>query len=171
MKLKLREIIVFALLGSLMFLSKLVFEPLPNVHLLAVLTVVYTVCYRQKALYPIYLFVLLTGLYAGFNLWWAPYLYLWALLWGAAMLLPRSMPPGVAIPVYMLLCGLHGLLYGTMYAPAQALMYGLDLRGTLTWIAAGLPFDALHGVSNFCMGILVLPLTRALRVAEQGLRK
>ncbi|MBQ9428972.1 MAG: hypothetical protein IJU41_05440 [Clostridia bacterium] len=171
MKLKLREIIVFALLGSLMLLSKLVFEPLPNVHLLAVLTVVYTVCYRQKALYPIYLFVFLTGLYAGFNLWWIPYLYLWALLWGAAMLLPRSMPPGVAIPVYMLLCGLHGLLYGTMYAPAQALMYGLDLRGTLTWIAAGLPFDALHGVSNFCMGILVLPLTRALRAAEQGLRK
>ena len=168
MKLTLREAIVFSMLGSLMFLSKLLLEALPNVHLLAVLTVTYTVCYREKALYPIYLFVLLTGLYAGFNLWWIPHLYLWAVLFLATLFLPREMPPHIAAPVYMLLCGLHGLLYGTMYAPAQALMYGLDFHGMLAWIAAGLPFDAIHAVSNFCMGILVLPLTRALRAARRG---
>lgn len=170
MKLKLREVVLFAMLGSLMFLSKLLLEVLPNVHLLAVLTVAYTVCYRRQALYPIYLFVFLTGLYAGFNLWWIPYLYLWTLLWGATMLLPKSMHPRTAIPVYMLLCGLHGFLYGTLYAPAQALMFGLDFSGTLSWIVAGLPFDAVHGVSNFCMGVLVLPLVKALRMAARGAR-
>lgn len=162
-----RETVLFPMLGTLMFCSKLLLEWAPNIHLLAAFTIAFTLVYRKKALIPIYIFVLLTGLYGGFSPWWIPHLYLWALLWGATMLLPRRMPKKIAIPVYTLLATLHGLFYGALYAPAQALLFGLDFRGMLLWIAAGAPFDILHAVGNFAASLLILPLTELLRKLEK----
>ena len=146
-----------------MFCSKILMEFLPNIHLLGMFTMVFTLVFRQKALIPIYVYVLMNGLYAGFNLWWVPYLYIWTILWGVTMLLPKAMPTKIACVVYPVICCLHGLLYGTLYAPAQALMFGLDLRQTIAWIIAGLPWDAIHGVGNLVAGLLILPLTALLR--------
>ena len=158
--------IVFAMLGSLMFISKLVMEFLPNVHLLGALTMTYTLVYRSRALIPIYIYVFLNGLYAGFGLWWVPYLYLWTILWGITMLLPRKMPAKIAIPVYMVICALHGLAFGTMYAPFQALAFGLSFRQMLAWIATGFPWDVLHGVGNLVAGVLIYPLSFVLKKLE-----
>ena len=153
---------VFSMLGALMFISKMVMEFLPNMHLLGVLTIAYTLVYRYKALIPIYIYVLMNGVYAGFNFWWMPYLYIWTLLWGGAMLLPKRMPKWAKCAVYPVVCSLHGFLFGVLYAPAQALAYGLDFEGTIAWIAAGAPFDIIHGVSNFCVGLLIYPLSELL---------
>lgn len=163
MKLSIKEIATFGMLGALMYASKLLLEILPNVHLLGVFTIAMTVVYRKKALYPIYLYVFLNGLFSGFATWWIPYLYLWTLLWGAVMLLPKNISPKLAPLIYMVLCALHGFLFGTLYAPAQALLFGLDLKGMIAWIIAGLPWDAVHGISNFCCGILICPLISVLR--------
>ena len=159
---------VFSMFACLMFCSKLLLEWAPNIHLLAMLTVAITAVYRAKALIPIYVFVLLTGLYGGFSPWWVPYLYIWTLLWGVAMLLPhRRMKPAVSVPVYMVICGLHGILYGVLYAPAQALLFGLDFKGTLAWIAAGAAFDVMHCIGNLAAGTLTLPLIRLLTRLER----
>lgn len=166
MKLNVRELVTFALLGTLMFISKQVMEFLPNIHLLGVLTMVYTLVYSRKALYPIYVCVFLQGLLAGFHTWWIPHLYLWTVLWGVTMLLPRNLPRFAAVPIYALVCGLHGLLYGTLYAPAQALFFGLDFRGMLTWIAAGFTFDVIHAIGNLCLGLLIVPLVTLLKRLE-----
>lgn len=160
---RLFRLVIYAMLGALMFTSKLIMEALPNIHLLGMLTMVYTLVFRKEALIPIYVYIFLNGLYAGFDLWWVPYLYLWTLLWGATMLLPRNMSRKVAAVVYPVVCALHGFLFGTLYAPAQALLWGLDLTGTLAWIVSGLPYDMIHGVSNFFVGMLVLPLSELLR--------
>ena len=69
-----REMVTFAMLGTLMFCSKLAMEALPNIHLLGMLTMVYTLVYRKKALIPIYIYVILNGAFSGFNLWWVPYI-------------------------------------------------------------------------------------------------
>lgn len=149
-----------------MYASKMIMEIAPNVHLLGTFVIAFTIVYRKKALYPIYVFVLLTGVYAGFATWWIPYLYLWTVLWGVTMLLPRNIPKKMKPLVYMLVCAAHGFLYGTLYAPAQAFFFGLNLEGTIAWIIAGLPWDFVHGVSNFFCGILIIPIVRALRIAE-----
>lgn len=167
MKLTIREISVFGLLGALMYASKLSMEGLPNIHLLAVFTVVFTVVYRKKALYPIYIYVILCGLFGGFATWWIPHLYLWTILWGAVMLLPRTMPKGVAAAVYALVCAAHGFLYGTLYAPAQAILFGLDFDRTVAWIIAGLPYDVIHSISNLGLGLLIVPLITVLRRLEK----
>ena len=150
--------ILFAMLGPILFLSKLLLEWAPNIHLVGVLVTVYTLTWRVRALIPIYVFVVLTGLYGGFNLWWMPYLYIWSILWLLILLLPRRMPVWLAAPIYSVICALHGFAYGTLYAPAQALLFGLDFRGMIAWIVAGFPYDVLHGVGNLCLSVLIVPL-------------
>ncbi len=171
MKLKTREIAVFGMLGAVMYVSKMIMELAPNVHLLGVFTIAFTIVYRQKALYPIYTYVILNGMFCGFAAWWVPYLYLWTILWGVVMLLPKKIPKRIQPIVYMSICAAHGFLYGTLYAPAQALLYGLSFQGMIAWIIAGLPFDCIHGVSNFFCGILILPIAAALRLAEENAGK
>lgn len=160
---KLVDNIVFAMLGIIMLISKLLLEGIPNVHLLGTLITAYTIVYRKAALKPIYIFVLLFGLFYGFGIWWVPYLYIWTILWGMVMLLPKKMKPQIAIPVYMVISGLHGLLYGTLYAPVQALFYGYDFKTMLAWIAAGFYFDITHAVGNVVLGILILPIASTLK--------
>ena len=141
---------------------------IPNVHFLGALIIAYTVVYRKKALYPIYAFVVLIGMFNGFSTWWIPYLYIWTVLWGMTMLLPKNIPEKIKPFVYMILCSLHGLLYGVLYAPVQAIMFGMDMQKTLAWIMTGLPWDVTHAIGNFFAGLLVLPIVRVLRIAEQG---
>lgn len=154
------------MLGALMYASKVIMELAPNIHLLGVFTIAFTVVYRKKALYPIYIYVLLNGIFCGFAAWWIPYLYLWTVLWGAVMLLPKKMPAKAKPLVYMLVCSAHGFLFGTLYAPAQAVLYGLDFKGMIAWIIAGLPWDCIHGVSNFFCGILIMPIISILTMLE-----
>lgn len=168
MKLTIREIVIFAMLGALMYSSKVIMEFAPNIHLLGVFTIAFTVVYRKKALYPIYIYVLLNGVFSGFATWWLPYLYIWAVLWGIVMLLPKKMPKKIQPFVYMVVCALHGFLFGTLYAPAQAVLYGLSFEGTIAWIIAGLPWDFLHGVSNFFCGFLIMPIVYVLRMMEKS---
>ena len=151
------------MLATIMFVSKLVMEFLPNIHLLGMLTIVYTLVFRWKALIPIYLYVFLNGLYAGFSLWWFPYLYVWTVLWGITMLLPRRMPRKVGVAIYPAICCLHGLFFGVLYAPMWAWIERLTWNETLAWIAAGFSFDILHAIGNFAVGLLILPLTNLLR--------
>lgn len=162
------DICIFSMLGALMFCSKVVMEFLPNVHLLGMLTMVYTLVYRHRALIPIYLYVLLNGIYAGFNMWWIPYLYIWTILWGITMLLPRNMPQKVGAVVYPMVCALHGLAFGALYAPAQAIMFGLSFKQTLAWIVAGLPWDLVHMAGNYAAGLLIVPLYAVLSKLEKS---
>ena len=126
MKLSTRELTVFAMPGALMYASKMIMEVSPNVHLLGVFTVAFTVVYRKKALYPIYTYVLL----------------------------------------YIICCSLHGFLFGTLYAPAQAILYGMGFKATIARIIAGLPWDAIHGVSNLVCGLLIMPIVKILTYLE-----
>ena len=151
---------LFPMLGAIMFCSKLMMEALPNIHIVGMLVMLYTVVFRSKALIPIYIYVLLTGIYAGFDVWWLPYLYIWTVLWAITMILPRNMPRAAAIAVYSVVCALHGLLYGALYAPVQALAFGFDFEQTLAWIAAGFVFDVVHAVGNAVFGCFIYPLSR-----------
>ena len=117
--------------GALMYASKEIMAVLPNIHLLGMFTMLLTLAYRSRALYPIYVYALLEGLTWGFPLWWPPHLYLWTVLWGVTMLLPRNMPDKAAMIVYPAVCALHGLAYGALYAPWQALAFGLSWGGMI----------------------------------------
>lgn len=156
-----KEICIFALLGAIMYCSKAIMEFLPNIHIVGVLIMAYTLVYRTKALVPLYVFVFLCGIFGGFSAWWVPYLYVWLPLWGVTMLLPKSMGK-VSIFVYSLICSLHGIVFGTLFAPVHALLFGLDFNGMIAWIIAGLPWDLTHAIGNFVAGFLIMPISTLL---------
>jgi len=164
-----RDITVFATLSAMMFLSWVGLQWAPNVHPLALFIAAATLTYRGRALLPLYGYVLLAGVYSGFSMWWVPYLYIWLPLWGAFMLLGRfQLAVTVKAPFYMIVCGLHGLSFGVLYAPMQMILFGLSFRAVLAWIVAGLPFDIIHAAGNFAAGSLVVPLALLLKRLESG---
>lgn len=166
MKLTIRETAIFGMLGAVMYVSKMIMEIAPNIHLLGVFTIAFTVVYRRKALYPIYTYVILNGIFSGFAAWWIPYLYLWTVLWGITMLLPQKIPKKIRPVVYMVINACHGFLFGILYAPVQAVLFGFSFDRMIAWIIAGLPWDFAHGVSNFFCGILIVPIVKVLITLE-----
>ena len=160
---RLAQLILFAIYGSIIFASKIVLEVLPNVHTVTLFIVCFSFVYGFKALIPTYIYVFLVGFYYGFPMWWLPYIYLWPVQCLVANLVPKKIKYRTGMIVFPVLCGLLGITYGTLYAPAQAIMFKLSFESTLTWIATGFPFDIIHGVSNFFMGLLVMPLAGLIK--------
>jgi len=139
-----------------------------NVHLLGLFIAAITLTYRTRALIPVYLYIMLDGIFAGFAFWWLPYIYIWLPLWlmfmAAGKIAEKFKIPKIAqVPLYMVLCGLHGLFFGVMYAPAWAFYMGLSFEATVAWIIAGLPADIIHCISNIAVGTLIVPLSELLR--------
>ena len=168
MKLKLKDIALLALLASLMCVGDFAMEWLPNVHFVGVIMVITTAVYRKWALLPIYVYVFIQGLLGGFSPWWMAYIYIWAILWGAVMLIPQKLPQNIKHILYVAVCALHGFMFGILYAPAQALLFGLDFKGTLAWIAAGFYFDMLHGIGNLVLGsLLIYPMTKIIKQTDK----
>ncbi len=165
------EITIFGMLGGVMYASKVIMEVLPNIHLLGMFTMTFALVYRVKGLVPLYVYILLNGMFSGFALWWIPYLYIWTILWGITMLLPKNMPDKICRIVYPIICSLHGLAFGTLYAPMQAILFHLSFKQMLVWIAVGFPYDCVHAVGNLVAGALVFPLAKLLRKIDKNLNK
>lgn len=168
MKLKIREIAIFAMLGAVMFVSKLVMEGLPNIHLLGTFVIAFTLTYRKKAIFPICAYLFANGIWEGFNLFgWLPETYIWFILWGVVMLLPKNIPSRIAPIIYMMISALHGLLFDVFYAPAYVLFAGYEWHDLGTILLLGLPFSIFQAVGNFVLGILIVPISTLLRKLDK----
>ena len=169
MKLKLKDVVVLALLSAMMCIGDFAMEWLPNVHFVGVLIVVATVVYRWYALLPIYVYVLIQGIVGGFQLWWIAYVYIWDFLWAFIMLIPKKAPQKTRNVLYVVACAAHGYLFGTLYAPSQVLLFfGGDFSKMLPWIIAGIPADVTHGTANLILGaLLIYPMTKILKQKDK----
>jgi len=93
-------------------------------------------------------------------------------LWGMFMLIGKvSLPIKVKVPVYMILCALHGLAFGALYAPFAVLIFGIpfSFQTMLAWIIAGLPYDFAHALGNLAAGVLIVPLSELLKKLDAQL--
>ena len=169
MKLKLKDVAVLSLMGALMFAGDVLLEMLPNIHLVGIFITVTTVVYRKWALLSIYVYVLLQGLLSGFDLWWIPYIYIWDFLWLFIMLIPKRLPDNIKNILYVVVCALHGYLFGILYAPSQVLLFfDGDFSRMIPWIILGIPADIIHGTSNLILGTLfILPAVKILKLTNK----
>ena len=149
MRLSIYDLVIQALLGAILLAVQVALAPLPNIELVSLLCLVYTLVYGKKALLSIYTFVLLEGLVYGFGLWWVMYLYVWAILWGVAMLLRRHR----SVLLWCLVLGFYGLSFGALCAIPYLFAGGAG--AALAWWISGIPFDIAHCLGN-AVSVLVL---------------
>lgn len=159
--------VLFTMLGVLMFISDIIFELIPNVHGVALFICVITLVYRAKALIPIFIYIMLNAvtslvISAGYSFWWVPYLYIFPILWLLVMLIPKKASVKAKIALCTVFSGIHGLLFGLMYLPYQIVMYRLNYEMAVAWLVSGLGFDLIHMVSNIVMCSLLYPLYKSL---------
>ena len=147
---KTRSLVTAAFLAAVLVASKFALDGLPNIELVSLLVILYTLEYPRLAVPAVYTYVFVYGLLNGFGIWWFPQLYIWAVLM-----------------LFALLSGLFGLCYGALYAVSYAVMNGGIAAGVAWWVT-GIPFDLLHGAGNFVVALLLYkPLRYCLQCTKQ----
>ena len=154
-KLRLRELTLLALLAALMFATQVAMASLPNIHLVGVLLILTALLFGWRALYALYVFVLLEGLIYGFGLWFINYLYVWTVLAAVAIVFRKNR----SRLFWAAVAGIFGLSFGALCSIPYFFIGGWAM-GFSYWVA-GIPFDLLHCVSNtvLCF-VLLMPLYR-----------
>lgn len=158
MKLTVKEAVLISLLAALLFVSQVGLAFLPNIEVVSLLIILYTMFFKKKTLYIIYIFVLLEGLLYGFGIWWIMYLYVWTILWGLTMLLKNEKSP----VIWAFISGFYGLSFGTLCSVPYFFTGGVHMA--VSWIISGLIMDIVHGVGNFFVTLLLFqPLYTAFQ--------
>ena len=124
--------------------------------IITLLIVLYTIFFGKRMFLMIYCFVFLEGFLYGFGMWWFAYLYIWLFL-AVLTYLFQKMDSRLG---WGLLCGFYGLLFGTLSSIPYFVLSGFKVG--IAYIAAGIPFDLIHAVSNFLLAFLLLPVLRKL---------
>lgn len=154
--LRLSELMLFAILGAMCFLGKLVMMGLPNIEPVSLFVMLFAATFGWKALYPIYTYVLLEFVVFPIQLWTINYLYIWLILAAVSIALRECRTP----LVWALVSGTFGLLFGALCAPVYAFTGGWAFA--LSWWISGIPFDLLHGAGNFVLALALFKPLRAL---------
>ena len=153
-KLTVRELCLLSLMAALMFAAQLALSGFANIHVTAPLIIVCCAVFAWKALYAVFLFVMLEALVWGLGLWVISYMYLWPLLAFAAILMHKNDSP----LVWAVLAAVHGLAFGAGCAVPYLFIGGWEMAFSY-WVS-GIPFDLIHCAGNF---ILTLVLYRPLK--------
>ncbi len=154
---RLPEIVFFGFLGALLFAVQVAFAWLPNIELVSVLLLIYTRVYGWKALYPLYIFVLLEGIYYGFGTWFFNYLYVWLPLILITMAFRKQTSP----VFWAIVNATFGLMFGALCALLYFFIGGVP--SVLAYWISGIGFDLLHCGGNFITALaLSKPMFRLL---------
>lgn len=157
MKLTLRQIALFGMLGALTFGAKVAMSGLPNIEPVSLMVMLFAVVFGLKGLYPVYLYVLMEVMLYGINLWNINYLYIWTILFFAAYFMQKLQNP----IFWAVLSGLFGLMFGLLCTPVYMVLDSFSYA--MRWWVAGFAFDITHCIGNFAIAlVLFYPLRKLL---------
>ncbi len=143
-----------ALLSAILYVSKVALEFLPNVELVSLLVILYTLVFGKETFLTVTVFNLFELIQWGFGTWWFSYLYVWPLLCLITLILKKLIKEEFL--VWAIVSGCFGLIFGSLFA---IVYIPINLSYALTYWISGLPWDVWHGVCNF---ILMLVLGKPL---------
>lgn len=151
------DIVLIGMMTATLEAGKLALSFLPNIEVVSLFIILYTLFFGKKTVYAIYTFVLIEGCLYGFGIWWIMYLYVWTLL----SLLTRCIGKYASPFSYAILSGMFGLFFGALCAIPYLFIGGWHMA--FAWWIAGIPFDIVHCVSNFILCLVLFhPLNRVL---------
>jgi len=159
-KLSIRELTLFGVLGAMTFALQVAMAPLPNIEPVSLLVMIFAAVFGWKALYPVYVFVVMEILFYGISTWNIYYLYVWTILACAAILMRHTRQ---TFP-WALLSAVFGLFFGALCGIVDIFIGGFAYAAA-KWVS-GIPFDLLHCGGNF---VITLILFKPLRAAMEKL--
>ncbi|MDD4797130.1 MAG: hypothetical protein PHO66_05125 [Eubacteriales bacterium] len=175
-RLSTRDIALVGILSALLTVGKLSLSFLPNIEVVTLLLMVYTVVLGwQRAILAAVVFSLVEILLYGIQTWVVMYLLIWPALVALTALLQRPLGKLRFGRIgYALVAGLYGFVFGFLCAVVEACFY-TGSRGFLPYFALywvkGLPFDALHAAGNLILNLLLFtPLIKLFQTISAKLR-
>jgi energy-coupling factor transport system substrate-specific component len=140
---KIKDIVIIGMMSAVMVAVQAALSFLPNIELVSLLIILFTLIFGWRTLYIIFIFIFTEGLLYGFGLWWFSWLYIWPLLFILTKLFSK-----LRLPFYWaILSCIFGLIFGALYSVSVAVING-PYAGFASWIQ-GIVFDIIHGTSNF----------------------
>lgn len=165
-----QDVATAALMIAVIEVCKLFMQSLPNIEMTSFLIILFTLRFGRLSPYVIPGFILIEGLIYGFGLWWVMYLYAWPLL----AIVTRAFSGEDSALFFAIVSGAFGLLFGLLCS-IPYFFIGLAGGGLsqgftqmFAWWIAGIPFDLIHGASNFVIMLaLYRPVSSLLRRMPQ----
>ncbi|MCI1981979.1 MAG: hypothetical protein LKJ45_02315 [Oscillospiraceae bacterium] len=159
----LREAALIGVWAAMTFAVKLVLAPLANVELVSLMLCVFTVVMGfRPGLTAAFVFTTLTvceSAYYGAGDWIAAYFINWPLLTVLTWLFLKNGNQEIRAAAVL---GLFGFFFDLSSAAIKLILFGRIYA--LTYLISGIPFDAIHGASNFITGLFLFrPLCSQLK--------
>lgn len=160
---RVKDLVLYALLSAILVLSKEIISFLPNIEIVTCLLMVYTSVFSLKAsLWISLLFSFIQSLLYGVGTWTIVYFVIWPLLCCLFSWLQTILEKKID---YLAFFGaLFGLCFGSFFAIPYFWIGGT--QGFVAYILNGLIFDCIHAISNY---ILILLLYEPLKKSCQRL--
>ncbi|MDO5423562.1 MAG: hypothetical protein Q4F41_07550 [Eubacteriales bacterium] len=143
------SLVTMGLLSAILLVAQVSLAFLPNIELVTLLIILYTLVYKKQVFLIIYAFVLLEGVLYGFGIWWISYLYVWPLL----ALVVLAMRKNQSVVIWAVAAGAYGLAFGALTAIPYLISGGPG--AAFAYWAAGIPYDIIHCASNFVLTLVL----------------
>ncbi len=144
-----KEIALIGMMSAVMITAQVALSFLPNIELVSLLIILYTLVFGWRVLYILYVFVAAEGLIYGLGLWFINYLYVWTILFVLVLLLRRLN----STFLWAIISGLYGLSFGALCSIPYFITGGVA-SGFAYW-AQGIPFDLMHCAGNFIVTLIL----------------
>lgn len=161
-KLTIKDIALIGVMTATLEVGKQAIAFLPNIEIVSLLIILYTLFFGKKTIFAILTFILIEGCLYGFGIWWIMYCYSWPLLSFLTGLLKKHDSP----IVYAMLSGIFGLFFGALCAIPY--LFAGGWKTAFTWWVAGIPYDILHCIGNFVLCLILFkPLHHILNIIKR----
>ncbi len=158
MKRSIYEIASMGMMLAVIEVAKRSLEFIPNVELVTLLFILFALHFGKKVILVAIAFTGVETMVWGINTWNVMYLYIWPLL----VLIVDLTRKHASYWYYCFLSAFYGLFFGALCSIPYFFIGGIVTQ--FTWWVAGIPYDILHGISNFILCLVLFkPLDFALK--------
>ena len=166
-QLTVRDLALYGILIAVMEVAKHSLDFLPNVELISLLVILFSLQLGRKTVILTTAFTLIEIFFWGVHTWVVMYLYVWPLLCFVTLRMKGLQKEPHANVYFAVLSGFFGLFFGALCSLVYLVIGGPATA--LSWWIAGIPYDLIHAGSNFviCL-VLYQPLYGLL---EKALRE
>jgi len=151
---KTRELVVMGVLTAIVFVGQIAMGFLPNIEVVTLLFIIYTLVFGKKVFFMIYAFAILEGFFYGFGMWWINYMYVWSIQAVITLLFRKQ----DSVVFWSILSGFYGISFGALCAIPYLFMGGIS--AAFAYWVAGVAYDITHCIGNV---IICLVLYKPLR--------